>query len=84
MSLCKRMQRRSLQSIILLTGLKKYPPICGVRDCRDSDKMLCNKCPLKHEVLERGRGEMIYESAFDPNTSVRKTISKNTTNIFDT
>ena len=25
----------------LLTGHGKDPPICGARDCRDGDKMLC-------------------------------------------
>ena len=31
-------------------------------DCRDSDKLLCNRCPLKHEARERERGEMLYEN----------------------
>ena len=24
-------------------------------DCRDGDKLLCNRCPLKHEARERER-----------------------------
>ena len=37
---------------------------CNVQDgdCRDGDKLLCNKCPLKHEARERERGEMLYEN----------------------
>ena len=36
----------------------------NVRDgvCRDGDKLLCNRCPLKHEARERERGEIIYEN----------------------
>ena len=26
------------------------------RDCRDGDKILCNRCPLKHEAREREGG----------------------------
>ena len=84
MSLCRRMQRRCLQIMTLLIGHGNDPTICGMRDCRDSDKMLCNRCPLKHEVRERGRGEMLYENAFDPNTDVGKLASTNTTDISDT
>ena len=68
----------------LLIGHGKDPPICEARDCRDGDKMLCNKCPLKHEVRERGRGEMLYENAFDLNTTIRKLASMNTTDTSDT
>ena len=67
-----------------LTGHGKYPPICGARDCRDGDKMLCNKCPLKHEVQERGRVEILYENAFDPNTVVGRPASTSTTDTSDT
>ena len=56
----------------LLIGHGKYPPIFGARDCRGSDKMLCNRCPLKHEFRERGRAEMIYENMLDTNTVVRE------------
>ena len=68
----------------LLTSHGNDPPICGARDCRDDEKMLCNRCPLKHEVRERGRGEIIYENAFDRNTVVEKPASTNTTDISDT
>ena len=53
-------------------------------DCRDGDKMLCNRCPLKHEVRERGRSEMLYENAFEPNTVVERPASTNTIDISDT
>ena len=68
----------------LLTGHDNDPSICKMRDCRDGDKMLCNRCPLKHEVRERGRGEMLYENAFDPNTVVGRPASTSTTNTSDT
>ena len=83
MSLCRRMQRRYLQSLTLLTGHGKDPPICEARDCRDGDKMLCNRCTLKHEVQERGRGEMLYENAFDQNIAVGKPESMITTDTSD-
>ena len=53
-------------------------------DCRNDDKMLCNRCPLKHEVRERGRGEMLCENTFKPNTVVRRLERANTIDIFDT
>ena len=53
-------------------------------DFRDGDKMLCKRCPLKHEVLERGRSEMIYEKAFKSNTAVGRPASTDTTDISDT
>ena len=31
-------------------------------DCRDGDKLLCNRCPLKHEARKSERGEIIYEN----------------------
>ena len=31
-------------------------------DCKDGEKLLCNRCPLKHEAPERERGEMLYEN----------------------
>ena len=34
-------------------------------DFRDGDKLLCNRCPLKHEARERERGEMLYENMFN-------------------
>ena len=68
----------------LLTSHGNYPPICGARDCKDGDKMLCNRCPLKHEVRERGMGKTLYENAFDPNIAVGRPASTNTTDISDT
>ena len=31
-------------------------------DFRDGEKLLCNRCPLKHEARKRERGEMLYEN----------------------
>ena len=31
-------------------------------DCRDGDKLLCNRCPLKYEARKRERGEILYEN----------------------
>ena len=50
-------------------------------DFREGDKIMCNRCPLKHEVRERGRGEMLYENTFEPNTGVRRPASTNTIDI---
>ena len=41
-------------------------------DCRDGDKLLCNRCPLKHEARERERGEMLYENMLTENTAIGK------------
>ena len=68
----------------LFTSHKNDPPICGMRDFNDGDKMMCNRCPLKHEVRERGRGEIIYENAFNPNTAVGRPTSTSTTDTSDT
>ena len=68
----------------LFTGHGNDHPICGMRDCRDGDKKFCNRCPLKREVRERGRGEIIYENVFDANTIVRKPASTNTIDTYDT
>ena len=54
------------------------------RDCRDNDKMLCNRCLLKHEVQKRGRGEMLYENTFELNTAVGKPTIRNTIDISNT
>ena len=53
-------------------------------DCRDGDKMMCKKFPLKHEVRKRGRSEMIYKNAFKPNTGVGRPTSTNTIDISNT
>ena len=34
-------------------------------DCKDGDKILCNRCPLKHEVRERGRSEILYKNVLN-------------------
>ena len=64
----------------------KKPSNVRVGDFRDSEKMLCNRCPLKHEVRERerGRGEMLYENELELNTAVGKSIITNTADISDT
>ena len=53
-------------------------------NCRDGDKILCKIGPLKHEVRERGRSEILYKNAFEPNIAVGRPTSINTTDIFDT
>ena len=45
-------------------------------DCRDGDKLLCNRCPLKHEARERKRGEMLYENVSNWKLRRRKTYTK--------
>ena len=37
----------------MFTGHKMGPPLCGTGNGRDGDKLLCNRCPLKHEARER-------------------------------
>ena len=68
------------------TSYKSQKWSSNVRDgnCRDSEKMQCNKFPLKLEVRERGRSEILYENAFELNSIVGSPASKNTTDIFDT
>ena len=53
-------------------------------DCRDGDKILCNRCPLNHKVRERGRCEIISKNAFDPNTAVGRPTSTSKTDTSDT
>ena len=63
---------------------KKWSSNVQDGDCRDGEKILCNRCPLKHEVRERGRSEMIYENAFKPNTTIERPAITSTTNISET
>jgi len=47
----------------LLTSPGMSPPLRrrGVtRTVTNGDKLLCNRCPLKHEAREREKGEVIY------------------------
>ena len=44
---------------------RKRPSNVREGDCRDSDKLLCNRCPLKHEAQERERGEMLYKNVLN-------------------
>ena len=37
----------------VFTGHIMGPPLCGTGNGRDGDKLLCNRCPLKHEARER-------------------------------
>jgi len=37
------------------------PPRSRNREYRDNDKMLCKRCPLKHEGQVRVRGEILYK-----------------------
>ena len=50
----KGIQCKCFQVMSLLTGPEISPPMCGKRGNRDGDKLLCNRCPLKHEARERG------------------------------
>ena len=68
----------------VFTGHRNDPPICGMRDCRVGDKILCNRCPLKHEDQERGRGEMLYENTLYQKPAVGKPVNTNTTDISNT
>ena len=56
----------------LLTGHKMGPPMCGTGNGRDNDKLVCNRCPLKHDAKERERGEMLYENMPTENTTIGK------------
>ena len=47
--------------------------LCGMGNCRDSDKLLCNRCPLKHEAQKRERGERLYENVSNWKNRRRKT-----------
>ena len=44
---------KCFQVMSLLTGHGMNPPIVRDGDCRDGDKLLCNRCPLKHEARKR-------------------------------
>ena len=50
------MQWKYFQVLSLLMGHRMSPPMCGMGNGRDGDKLLCNRCPLKHEARERERG----------------------------
>jgi len=41
------------QGMTVFTGHIMGPPLCGTGNGRDGDKLLCNRCPLKHEAWER-------------------------------
>ena len=56
------MPYKCFQVMSLLTGHGISPPMCGMGDCKDGDKLLCNTCPLKHEARKRERGEMLYDN----------------------
>ena len=58
----KGMPCKYFQVISLLIGHRISPPMCETGNGRDSDKLLCNICPLKHEARERERGEILYEN----------------------
>ena len=60
------------------------PPLCGTGNGRDGDKLLCNRCPLKHEARERERGEMLYENMSNRRPVVGKPAQKDTTDISST
>ena len=49
-------------SLIFAHRSRNEPSNVWDGDCRDDDKLMCNRCPLKHEARERERGEMIYKN----------------------
>ena len=51
---------------------------------RDGDKLLCNRCPLKHEAQKRERGEMLYENMPTENTTIGKLAERSTIDVSDT
>ena len=55
MSLCRRMPSRCFQVILLFTGHGNSPPMYGMRDCRDPDKMLCNN---HSKQIRKNKGAM--------------------------
>ena len=38
----------------MFTGHRMGPPLCGMGNGKDGDKLLCNRCPLKYEAREGG------------------------------
>ena len=78
------MQGQCLLDIKKFIGHKNSPPMCETRDCKVGEKILCNRCPLKHEAQERGRGEMLYENTFDQKPVVEKYVNTNTIDISNT
>ena len=61
-SMSRGMPWKCFQVMSLLTGHGMSPPMWGMRNCRDDEKFLCKRCPLKHEARKRERGEMLYEN----------------------
>jgi hypothetical protein len=47
----------------------------------NGDKLLCNRCPLKHEARERERGEMLYKNTYScrRESALRDTIDSSNT-----
>ena len=60
------------------------PPRYNKRSNRDGEKLLCNKCPLKHEGRESGRGEMLYKSTTQTERHHGEPENASTTDIYDT
>ena len=46
------------------------------RGSKDGDKLLCNRCPLKHEARERERGEMLYKKRTNQKHCHRRTCAE--------
>ena len=51
LSLCRRMTLSYFHHILLLTGHMNSPPMYRMRDCRDSDKMMCSRMLQEEEGL---------------------------------
>ena len=47
--------------------------LCGMGNFWDGDKLLCNRCPLKHEARKRERCEMLYKNVSNWKHRCRKT-----------
>ena len=63
----------------LLTGPGMSPPKYGkgvTGTVTNGDKLLCNRCPLKHEARERERGEMLYKNMRDWKHGRQRTCEK--------
>lgn len=52
-----------------------------IKGCKVGEKILCNRCLLKHEGRESGRGEMLYETITEPEHHHGEPIDVSTTNI---
>lgn len=52
-----------------------------IKGCEVGEKILCNRCRLKHEGQESGRSEMIYENITEPEHHRGESADASTTDI---